>query len=375
MRRLGRWITAALLAPICVGATVIAGGQSATAAPASGPSLTGPISVGRDTDGRLELFATGSDAVLYHRWQVTPDGAWSGWESLGSGFSAPAVAANADGRLEAFSYGPGWYIYHRWQLTPNGAWSDWANEGFQTMLRPNLALGGDGRLVAFVISTDGNLYSKTQSAPGQGPWSVWTRIYAPPLTGSVPGVGHNADGRLELFAIGQDRAMYHVRQQTVGGAFGGWNSFGGDFNYPTPAVASNTDGRLEVFAVGNNGSAYHRWETTANGNWSDWYNQGGPLLSLMPAALAGAADGRLQLAAIGADFGIKVKAESAPNTGPWTQWTDLGGFGSSGTGDWSEPVLAPAADGALQMLVLGHGAIQTRKQLVPGGAWTYWAQL
>jgi hypothetical protein len=34
-------------------------------------------------DGRIEVFLLGTDAKLYHRWQNTPDGAWSNWAGMG----------------------------------------------------------------------------------------------------------------------------------------------------------------------------------------------------------------------------------------------------------------------------------------------------
>lgn len=36
----------------------------------------------RNADGRLEVFYVGMDGVLYHAWQLTPGGAWSGENSL-----------------------------------------------------------------------------------------------------------------------------------------------------------------------------------------------------------------------------------------------------------------------------------------------------
>jgi len=38
--------------------------------------------VGVNPDGRLEVFVVGSDFALWHNWQLTPGGAWSGWAPL-----------------------------------------------------------------------------------------------------------------------------------------------------------------------------------------------------------------------------------------------------------------------------------------------------
>ena len=39
------------------------------------------VAVGKNADGRLEVFAVSIDNALLHNWQTTP-GAWSGWASL-----------------------------------------------------------------------------------------------------------------------------------------------------------------------------------------------------------------------------------------------------------------------------------------------------
>jgi hypothetical protein len=39
---------------------------------------------------------------------------------------------------------------------------------------------------------------------------------------------------------------------------------------PRITTGSNADGRLQVFAVGGNGALYSRWQLAANGNWGDW---------------------------------------------------------------------------------------------------------
>ena len=36
-----------------------------------------------DADGRLEVFARGTDNALWHIWQTAPNNGWSGWASLG----------------------------------------------------------------------------------------------------------------------------------------------------------------------------------------------------------------------------------------------------------------------------------------------------
>lgn len=44
-------------------------------------TLTTTPSVAVNSDGRLEIFARGSDGACWHNWQTSPGGAWSGWAS------------------------------------------------------------------------------------------------------------------------------------------------------------------------------------------------------------------------------------------------------------------------------------------------------
>jgi hypothetical protein len=144
----------------------------------------GPLALGANADGRLELVApaafAGGDQEIWHRWQSTPGGGWSGWSSLGTAgggellTSVPVLARNADGRLELFVVAGDGAVWHRWQTAPNNGWSPWANLGSVatgTIQGPTLASNADGRLELFLRAPDtGGLYQLSQSAPNDG----WT---------------------------------------------------------------------------------------------------------------------------------------------------------------------------------------------------------
>ena len=82
------------------------------------------IAVARNADGRLEIFAKGTDGAVWHQWQTAPNSPFSGWASLGGVITSDiAVGQNADGRLEAFVRGTDNAVWHRWQTAPNNGWS------------------------------------------------------------------------------------------------------------------------------------------------------------------------------------------------------------------------------------------------------------
>ncbi len=86
-----------------------------------------------------------------------------------------------------------------------------------------------------------------------------------------PAVARNADGRLEAFAIAsqQDSAegrLYDIWQTSAGGGWSGWNDLGGKLNSP-PTVGLNRDGRLEVFALGTSKGLFHMAQGCAGCTW------------------------------------------------------------------------------------------------------------
>jgi len=54
-----------------------------------GGVITSDPVVGRNQDGRLEVFARGTDDALWHNWQTVPNNGWSGWGSLGGILEIP----------------------------------------------------------------------------------------------------------------------------------------------------------------------------------------------------------------------------------------------------------------------------------------------
>lgn len=273
------------------------------------------LATGKNADGRLEVFVRGASGALYHKWQKAPSNGWSGWASLGGWIDRMVVDKNEDGRLEVFARGSNKALYHKWQVAPNGGWSDWSSMGGWIDM---LATGknADGRLEVFVRGASGALYHKWQKAPNNR-WSGWTSMggWIDKLT-----VGQNADGRLEVFARGSDKALWHKWQVTPNGGWSGWVSMGGWVD--SPVVIQNADGRLEVFVIGSNHSLYHKWQKAPNNGWSGWASMGGWIDRL---TVGRNSDGRLEVFARGADGALWHKWQVVPN-GSWSNWTSLGGW-------------------------------------------------
>src|SRR5260370_18129283 len=215
---------------------------------------TTDMGVGRNRDGRLEVFGLGGDGNIYHIYQKCAGCGWSNWSSLGHPTSAffeegPAVGTNSDGRLEIFAVGKDSNMYHDFQCKSGCVWSGW------------LPLGGP--------------------ANGGGVFGV-------------PAVVTNADGRLEVFieqfAVGGG-PFYHIYQNCAGCSWSQWYSLGDTTSFnDNPAAIVNQDGRVEVFGLSGN-SIQHAWQTSAGCCFSSWHSLGGNVMGRPTVAMN--YDGRL----------------------------------------------------------------------------------
>jgi hypothetical protein len=234
-------------------------------------------------DGRLELFMQGHDAVLRHRWQrYAGGGPWVPWQSLGHPGeevaidARPALARNQDGRLELFALGTDGSVWHLWQREPGGGpWKPWHSLGKPdgqvefVVGRPTVALRKDGCLELFMTTEDGVVWHCRQQRPAQGPWGSWKSLGSAEHPFAEVAVGAHADGRLALFACGSDELWQ--REQTdldKPDVWSEWRSFSAPSarGITCPSVALNAEGRLELWLlIWGTTHLYHVEQTTPNG--------------------------------------------------------------------------------------------------------------
>ena len=306
-----------------------------------GGVITSNITLGRNSDGRLELFAKGTDGAVWHQWQTAPSNGWSGWASRGGVITSNiAVASNADGRMEIFARGTDGAVWHMWQTAPSNGWSGWHSRG--GVITSDIALGrnADGRLELFARGTDGAVWHQWQTSPN-GPWSGWASMGGV-ITSNIA-VGRNADGRLEIFARGTDNAVWHMWQTAPSNGWSGWASRGGVIT-SNIAVANNADGRMELFVRGSDNAVWHMWQTAPSNGWSGWASRGGVITS--DIAVGKNSSGRMEFFARGTDQAVWHQWQVAPN-GTWSGWASLGGVITSNI------EVASNADGRVEIFARG----------------------
>lgn len=298
-----------------------------------------PPQVGTITGGRLEVFARKQDGSVVHVWQLT-GGGWSGWANLGGSVTGRlSVAKNTDGRLEVFGRRGG-HVWHVWQQCVGCSWSSWADLGGTPdpfVGDPVVASNGDGRLEVFSFGTDRALWHSWQKSTGG--WSAWGSMGKPGGLNmqGAPSVARNADGRLEVFANFSE--IWHIWQQP-GGGWSGWSNlgqpFGDGFDGSGTAAAAMPDGSLAVFGRSSSFSDVRWFRQLCPG--CGWTAQPAPLDPSAPnqfttvwgplsgrVSVAANKDGRLEVVSAHDGGDIWHIWQTAPNSATWSGYGPIPG--------------------------------------------------
>jgi hypothetical protein len=248
-------------------------------------SQTGKLTVGKWSNGALDLFVIGTDTILYHNYQKTAGNStsWSGFTGLGGNWEEGAdisVASENDGRVDVFVIDGLGSLQNNFQTSINSTnWNGWHNISSAVGItsRTTVARDAFGILNAFVLGTDGICYYKTETAANSpASWTSWSSLGTNKwATDAKPVIAQDQNGALELFIVGSNQSVYHNYQSS--GAWHGWVSLGGTFAQNIrPCIGPNADGRLEIFLNLANGAMDTSWETSVNGTtWFSWFSLGG----------------------------------------------------------------------------------------------------
>ena len=218
-----------------------------------GGNILGNPAVAVNKDGRLEVFVVGTDHALWHIAQTSANGPWGGWASLGGLITSDAAVLTyaggnpLAGSIDVFALGADQALWHIYQTSPGGAWSGWTSLGGSLMGDPAVHLNTDGRVEVIVRGTDSALWDAAQTSSG-GSWGSFVSLGG--FITSDPALQENGDGRLEAFARGGDNALWHIAQTSPGAGFAGWASLGGVLAN-SPAAVGVDSGTLDVFVEGS----------------------------------------------------------------------------------------------------------------------------
>ncbi|BAJ27621.1 MULTISPECIES: PIG-L family deacetylase [Kitasatospora] len=325
-----------------------------------GGPLAAGIAVGRDQDGRIEVFGQRADTgEIVSRYQS--GGGWN-WISLGSPYpitpntsppqnsslqlSAPAVAPNGDGRLQIFVRNGGGGISTKWQAAPNGGWSGWADMGGSNIQgTPAAMTNRDGRIELFAWSAWNTSGSEWSAANGHSTVLHWFQTapnqpftsnpYFPQVTpNSDLAVGMDLDGRLELlyrqldswdpaastaksYTMSLNQTSSNGVWSATSGALGGGPDQGGT---GTPAVVTTGDGRILAAVRNRGGGVSVSRQGAANSPFGGWTDLGGTIVGVPAGGVD--RDGRADLVVIGTNGRLYDNRQRAD--GSFGGWTPMG---------------------------------------------------
>jgi peptide/nickel transport system substrate-binding protein len=340
-------------------------------------------SVVRRADRRAQVFARGEqgDLLISVEEPAWPDG-WTPWASLGGTLtSGPTAVGLADGRTAVMARVPGDVPACVVETRPGGPWGVWrVLPGVVARSQIALLAHPDGSLEAYLRGDDDHLFRNRRDPAGV--WAAWQDLGGQLATEPVPLL--HPDGRVEVLAVQapaatpDDPAPAHgagisLSQPAPGRPFGEWTGFGGELTV-TPAAVLGPDGALEVISRTPLGAVCSNRRST-RGAWSGWHTLGDGVPIRSGVTLARRADGRLEVAAWGADD-VARRLVLGADGGVAVDWTVLapGTVGPDGTSTYlaSPPALGHGRDGLVAWMRSATGQL-CRSRTRPGEEWAPWS--
>ena len=232
-------------------------------------------------------------------------------------------------------------------------------------LGPAIGTNADGRLELFMVGSDHALYQSWQLVPNGG-WSGFIKDAV--NAGGTPSVARNRDGRMEAFVIGSDGLVRNSWQLSPNSQWSGFTPLSSQV-FPRLAgcaAATNADGRLELIAVSQSGTLMHSWQFAPGSTWTGWTPRPGTWVG-SPALVLNSKD-CLEAFVTGSNGQLYHSSQVAPNGG-WGDWTSLGGVWSP----QNNPAAVRGPSGRLELFALGSDrSLWCNWQLTPNGSWNGW---
>jgi hypothetical protein len=191
-----------------------------------------------------------------------------------------------------------------------GGWHGWESLGGIILEQPDCVTWSANRIDCFARGTDRAMYHRWWNGSAWGGWESLGGV----LLNAPDCVSWSAN-RIDCFGRGTDGAMYH--RWWNGSAWGGWESLGGII-LEQPECVSWGANRIDCFARGTDRAMYHRWW---NGSaWGGWESLGGIILD-QPSCVTWSAN-RIDCFARGTDRAMYHRWWDGS---AWGGWENLGG--------------------------------------------------
>ena len=257
-----------------------------------GGDLTSTPVVLSTAQHHIDLFGLGPDQGMLHRsWNGS---AWSDWDELGGGFtSQPIILPTGSGAFDIFARGLDFMLYHaNWKP---GTATDWSPLGGGPLVAPTAASAPaavrvHNAIFVFVAGADGSIWYIQFDGKVWKPWASLGPAYRA-----------TADKDAVTFVSEPVVAAFFPQSDVVagtgdGGVFTTGNvpsgATGSGPPPPVPPVSART--RLDVFAVGADRALWHKWldhhgwhgENPGGGETGNWSRDPGGSLACAPSIFA-----------------------------------------------------------------------------------------
>lgn len=332
-----------------------------------GSSVAPPPSVGRKSDGSLEVFATTGSGHLLTSWQSGPGQPLGGWLDLGlpaMSIGTPAVATQPNGGLQLFVHTTDNRLLTSWQAGPTSPFGGWLDLGLDGsfIADPAAARGGSGGISILAAATGGRLLTSWQSGPGQ-PFGGWLDLGLPATSVGTPAGATQPNGGLQVFVHTTDKRLLTSWQAGPTSPFGGWLDLGLDGAFSADSAAAlGGSGGISVFAPATGGRLLTSWQRGPGQPFGGWLDLGLPAALAGTPAAAAESNGGLQVFAHTTDNRLLTSWQEGPTAG-FGGWLDLGDDGAIG----SDPATGAGGNGAIQVFVRSlSGSVLTAGQNMPG---------
>lgn len=286
------------------------------------------------------------------------------------------VGRDSDGRLEVFVLRDGELWDYR-QPEPGGPLPSEPVRigGHHLVGRPVVAATRDGRLAVVVVDGEhGHVHLAIQHRAG-GDFGPLRSLGDPdphdPAIPSHAAIAANANGLLEVFVTRHGEGLSALRQSHDGTFPETWHDLGGTTR-GGPAAATSRDGLIEVVTRDRDGQLLSWYQHHPDGHFIGPERQLPSDRFSADPELIREDDGRLVVFARHAGDGhVYTDAQRPASERFAREWTDLGGPGGDGP-----PDATPGADGNLVVIARDrHNGLSAARQTRPGAHFHAWTDL
>jgi len=287
-----------------------------------------PLSMSVAGDGPLGLIGADRSGRLVRRQQGSHGGWTGGVVSVTKGWLSVGTGVNADGRVELVGLTPAGEVWRRAQTAPGAeTWYSWSQltgpPGNLPVVRAVLAHNASNRLELFASTTSGQVFYRSQSAPGARTWGGWAQLSASTKLRSIAAVT-DTDQRIRV--LGVDDAGQVWQNGQTSSTDNNWTGFTklSGFGMASICVTRNHNGTMELIGVDSGGGVWHRTQSDLHvDTWTGW----SPLpTKTMSAAGAGLTPGgRVQVVGVDNLGNLWQSTQTGVDAGTYGPWTRVDG--------------------------------------------------